>query len=86
MLTNPALCRMLGYPAGTLDGTHFGNITHPEDRADSQDKLRMLVSGELEVAHWEKRYLHADGHTVWARLSVAPVMFLSGACLLCVRP
>ena len=80
--TNRAFCEMLGYPAGELDGTYFRDITHPEDQADSEHRLRRLVSGEVEVAYWEKRYLHADGHTVWARLSVTPVRDPEGG-LLC---
>lgn len=71
--TNGAFCEMLGYPAGELDDTYFRDITHPDDQPDSEDKLRGLVSGDVDVAHWEKRYVHADGHAVFARLSVAPV-------------
>ena len=71
--TNRALCEMLGYSEGELDGSHFLDITHPDDEGDSQDKLRLLVSGELESAQWEKQYLHTDGHLVLIRLRVAPV-------------
>jgi PAS domain S-box-containing protein len=79
--TNHAFCKMLGYETGELDGMHFRDITHPDDRADSQEILRMLVSGEAKSTHWEKRYLHRDGAVVWARINVAPVASPDGELL-----
>ncbi|MGA7272259.1 MAG: PAS domain S-box protein [Acidimicrobiia bacterium] len=79
--TNPAFCDMLGYERGSLSGRHFAEITHPDDRAGSEDKLRSLVSGHAEALRWEKRYLHKAGRTVWARLSVAPVKDAQGEIL-----
>ena len=71
--TNRTLCEILGYSEGELDGSHFLDITHPDDQEESQDKLRLLISGEVESAQWEKHYLHLDGHSVLIRLRVAPV-------------
>jgi PAS domain S-box-containing protein len=71
--TNPALCTLLGYEPSELEGVHFADITHPDDLADTREWLRTLVGGETSAGHWEKRYLHKDGTTVWARISVAPV-------------
>jgi PAS domain S-box-containing protein len=81
LTTNEAFCEMLGHRVGDLDSTHFADITHPDDLAGSEEALRMLVTGETEAAHWEKRYLHRDGHSVWCRVSVAPVTDLEGAVL-----
>ena len=72
-LVNRALGEMSGHSTEELIGMYFGDITHPDDQADSLVQLHELVSGEVSVARWEKRYLHADGHVVWARLSVTAV-------------
>ncbi len=79
--TNPAFCDMLGYERRSLGGRHFSDITYPDDRAESEEKLLMLVTGEVETVRWEKRYLHNEGHLVWARLSVAPVRDAQGEIL-----
>ncbi len=39
--------------------------------------LRRLMAGEIPSYHLEKRYIHADGHIVWALLSVSPVTGLT---------
>ncbi len=71
LVVNSALCDMLGYAKGDLVGMHFGDVTHPDDRAVSVSNLQELVSGRISEARWEKRYLHRDGQVVWATLSVA---------------
>ncbi len=71
--TNGALTSMLGYDPGDLATKHFADITHPDDLTTSQEQLRRLVSGEIKLARWEKRYLHRNGHVIWAQVSVASV-------------
>lgn len=68
---NDALCRMLGYSREVLLTMSVADITHPEDRErEKEHKLRQQKDAETNF-HVEKRYLHADGHTVWGKLSVS---------------
>jgi two-component system, cell cycle sensor histidine kinase and response regulator CckA len=67
---NPALCKILGYDADELKRLRFQDITHPEDQGANEELGRALVAGELESGRIEKRYIHKEGHEVWARLTV----------------
>ncbi|MGV7207613.1 PAS domain S-box protein [Oxalobacteraceae bacterium A2-2] len=67
---NPALCRILGYGAEELHGKRFIDITHPDDRDADLVAMRALSSGELARYLATKRYLHRDGHLVWADINV----------------
>jgi PAS domain S-box-containing protein len=73
MLTNQALCQLLGYSKEELAEMKFADITHPDDLADSDAKRQELAVGMDSVVQWEKRYIHADGHAVWVQMNVAPV-------------
>ncbi len=64
---NDALCAMLGYSHEELLGLSILEVTHPEDSGVSSDTVRRLASGETDSISLEKRYLHKDGGTVWAR-------------------
>jgi diguanylate cyclase (GGDEF)-like protein/PAS domain S-box-containing protein len=68
---NRALCEMLGYSMAELVGMAFPALTHPDDVARDLDALRRMLAGELATYSAEKRYIHADGHEVWAILSVS---------------
>jgi len=70
---NRSLCEILGRSEDELLNTTWQEITHPEDLASSLAYARRIVEGEIPRYHLEKRYLHADGHTVWASLSVSLV-------------
>ena len=70
---NRALCEITGYPEHELLGRTFGEITHPDDVEADLDALRDLIDGERYGYRTEKRYLHAEGHTVWISLNVSPV-------------
>ena len=70
---NRSLCEILGYTEEELQALTWQEITHPDDLATSSDYARRMVEGEFPRYHLEKRFLHADGHTVWASLSVSLV-------------
>ncbi len=66
MMVNPSICRMLGYGKEELLSKDFGAITHPEDVDVSRRKVQALLKGEMPSVHFEKRYVHRNGETVWA--------------------
>ncbi len=70
---NAALCRLTGYPQEYLVGKTSRAITHPDDVAGDEPILAGLTEGSLEHHQGEKRLLHADGHTVWVRVSASVV-------------
>jgi diguanylate cyclase (GGDEF)-like protein/PAS domain S-box-containing protein len=70
---NRSLCEILGYTGEELRALTWQAITHPDDLAASSAYARRIVEGEFPRYHLEKRFLHADGHTVWASLSVSLV-------------
>jgi diguanylate cyclase (GGDEF)-like protein/PAS domain S-box-containing protein len=70
---NQALAELTGYSAARLTRMGFADITHPEDLGRDLEALNDLVSGERRRFVTEKRYRHADGHTVWVSLSVSTV-------------
>ena len=76
---NPALCRIVGYPADALLGKTFQDITHPDDLDADLDYVRRMLAAEVETYSTEKRYFHADGHVVWINLSVSLVRDEAGA-------
>ncbi|MEO7912339.1 MAG: PAS domain S-box protein, partial [Roseiflexaceae bacterium] len=70
---NRALCDFTGYTEAELLATTFQAITHPDDLAIDLANVRALVAGEIPSYQMEKRYLHKDGATIWALLSVSLV-------------
>ena len=70
---NRSLCEILGYPERELLGKTFQELTHPDDLEFDLEHLRRLLAGEVRTYQTEKRYLHQDGHVVWALLSVSVV-------------
>lgn len=71
--SNPALQQMLGYSAAELSQPANLTITHPDDRALTQARMADLLGGRLDSTRLEKRYLHKNGSTVWADLSITPI-------------
>ncbi|MGB3635393.1 MAG: PAS domain S-box protein [Rubrobacteraceae bacterium] len=70
---NRSMCEILGYSEEELLNSSYFDLTHPEDLETSRDHDRKLQRGEIESYRLEKRYVHADGHTVWVTLSVSLV-------------
>ncbi len=75
---NDALCAILGYRPEQLMRLSFQDITHPDDLETDLKFLDQLVHGQIPSYRLRKRYLHGDGHVVWADLSVALVRNAAG--------
>lgn len=71
---NQSFHSMLGYPDNSLIGKYFTEISHHEDIEKSKSYHNQLIAGEIDNYQLEKRYLHKQGHVVWAQLNVSLVM------------
>jgi len=78
---NASLCKMLGYDVDELLARTFQALTHPDDLAIGLDLLHDLVTGERDVGWLEKRYVHRDGHVIWALLSTSAIRDAQGRLL-----
>ena len=70
---NAAFCSLVGYSCDELIGQTSALYTHPDDRVHNVDQLRRVEMAEAGSAVYEKRYVHKDGRTVWAQISLSPV-------------
>lgn len=70
---NPAFCRIVGYAREELINRHYEDITHPDDLEYNRSQAERLLAGEISSFHFDKRYLHAHGRIIWARLDVSVV-------------
>lgn len=67
---NDAFAHMLGYPKAQLLGRDFRTFTHPDDRAADDRAYQAFLTSTISSHHREKRYIHKDGRTVWANITV----------------
>jgi len=61
---NPALCRILGYPAEVLVSKTWEELTHPDDIAANVLQFERVQRGEIDAYELEKRFIRADGTVV----------------------
>jgi PAS domain S-box-containing protein len=70
---NQTLCEILGYTEEELLKRTIPAISHPDDLLIEAAYKRQTATGEIMSFHFEKRYIHADGHIVWGKLSVSTI-------------
>ena len=75
---NPKLCSILGFTREELLQIKFQTITAPDDVSKDMELVRQIIKGEIDSFVREKRYIHKDGHYIWAHLHVAAVRDKSG--------
>ena len=75
---NRSLCAILGYSDKELVRRTVKELSHPEDRDETDAARARVRAGELESARFQKRYLRKDGATVWVHLTVALVRDAEG--------
>ena len=67
---NDALCHMLGYTRDELLGLTWQDISHPDDVAASASLFNRTLRGKIDDYALEKRYLHKDGRSIHAHVTV----------------
>lgn len=67
---NQALCDMLGYTKEEFLSMTWEEQTHPDDIPKDIQKFKKVMDGEIEGYSLEKRFIHKDGHLVFAHLAV----------------
>jgi PAS domain S-box-containing protein len=75
---NRALCDITGYEDAELIGADFEAIEHPEDSQHDTHYLPWVLAGETTQYEVEKRFVRADGSSLWALLSASLVKDLDG--------
>jgi diguanylate cyclase (GGDEF)-like protein/PAS domain S-box-containing protein len=70
---NRSLCEIMGYSATELLATSFQKLTHPDDLAHALSNVKQLLKGKIPTYQMEKRFIHKQGHEVWALCSVSRV-------------
>ncbi|MBF0369896.1 MAG: PAS domain S-box protein [Magnetococcales bacterium] len=75
---NAAFARILGYTPQELDGYCWQHISHPDGLKDNIRFYQEVLAGERASFELEKRYFRKGGGTVWAHLTVTPVLSTNG--------
>ena len=70
---NPALCRLLGYPAHVLEQLTAAELSHPEDAGRVRQAIDALACGEATANEAEYQYVHAEGQTIWTSVHAVAV-------------
>jgi PAS domain S-box-containing protein len=65
---NQRFCEITGYSCEELLNRHFGDITHPEDRAEDLAKFAEMLRGEKREHFNRKRYICKDGSIKWVEV------------------
>jgi diguanylate cyclase (GGDEF)-like protein/PAS domain S-box-containing protein len=76
---NNALCDIFGLTRVELLARTFQELTHPDDRGDDGPVMEALLSGLQKHHVREKRYVHADGRTIWAEVAVSLITAPDGS-------
>jgi PAS domain S-box-containing protein len=62
---NDAFIKMLGYSRQEMGNITFVDITHPDDRVETQGLSQAVRDGKINSYRTEKRYLKKNGDPVW---------------------
>lgn len=70
---NSGLCETLGRTEAEFLRLPQAELTHPDDRADEQERVRRLFSGEADCYRTEKRMLTSRGTYLRLRFAVSTI-------------
>lgn len=72
--TNKQFCKILGYTEEEMIENNFAELTHPDDIEENLKRFKELESGVISEFSYEKRYLHKNKDSIWAKVHVYPVI------------
>ncbi|NKB20857.1 MAG: PAS domain S-box protein [Alphaproteobacteria bacterium] len=66
---NESFCSLIGFSEEELLTKNSVDVSHPDDSTLIPKLYRQVAYGELQGHSREKRFIHKDGHVVWAIVS-----------------
>jgi len=66
---NRRMAEMFGMPMDQLIGTRYPEHLHPSEKQVADARMRMIISGEIDLVSVERLFQRADGSTFWGHLS-----------------
>jgi two-component system sensor histidine kinase/response regulator len=78
---NATLCHILGYSQQELAAKSWPELTHPDDQTTGLSVGEQLHHDPNDTVAMEKRCIHRNGATVWARVKVSVVRDSGGVAL-----
>ena len=66
---NTAFAEMLGYSKEELESKNWAEVSYPDDVAEINRYINLMLEGKISQARFEKRYLHKDGSVIWTDVS-----------------
>ena len=78
---NRALCQLVGLSEEQLLELTISDLTHPDDVEATVERRRRQVQGTHADNRIERRYVRADGTTVWVAITSTLVLDAAGAAL-----
>jgi two-component system, NarL family, sensor histidine kinase UhpB len=76
---NDQFCQMLGYSREELMKMTWVQLTHPNDVAADVTQFNRILAGEIDSYTLDKRYLHKNGHEIFATISIRCVRHPDGS-------
>jgi diguanylate cyclase (GGDEF)-like protein/PAS domain S-box-containing protein len=75
---NETFARLLGYSRDELEQRTAMDVQHGDDRADAMHSIKALAAGSIHKLDVDRRFVHADGSTVWLNANVVAVPGATG--------
>ena len=66
---NRAFVGLFDYEKNALLSMTLDGLTHPDDWQNAFDLNQRVLVGDIPGFQMEIRYIHAEGHTIWAQLN-----------------
>lgn len=71
---NKQFCKILGYSSEEIKTKKFEQLTHPDDIQENLKLMNDLKLGRISDFTFEKRYIHKNGDSIWAKVHVYPLI------------
>jgi diguanylate cyclase (GGDEF)-like protein/PAS domain S-box-containing protein len=68
---NRKYTEILGYTFEQMQKIGIAGVTDPAEADSDREATGRLIAGSLDVLRRDKRYRHAGGHSIWARLTAS---------------
>jgi two-component system, cell cycle sensor histidine kinase and response regulator CckA len=70
---NERFAEIVGYKRRELVGRRFSDMLHADEVGDAEARHAAFAEGVRSTMDHERRFVHKDGRTIWARVTLTPV-------------